>query len=345
MAEAVLERDATERRLQRARAGDERAFAELTRPYRRELQFHCYRVMGSLQDAEDMLQETLLAAWRGLPSFESRSSLRAWLYRIATNRCLNALRDRGPRPESPEPPFETPEPTSWGDPGWLEPYPDALLEGVADAAPGPDARYETREAIELSFVVGLQKLPPRQRASLVLRDVLGFPTAEVAAMLDASEASIKSALQRARSALGQGKTSTARDLAPAPRSPLDRKVVAKFADAFLAADLDGLLTLLTEDALLTMPPAPHEYQGQAAIAAFQRASFGYRADRRVHLLPTRANTQPAFGAYLEDTQAGVARAAGLIVLTLRGEQIAAITRFHYDRLPLLFGLPLELRGQ
>lgn len=175
----------TERLLARARDGDEDAFARLTDPYRRELRFHCYRMLGSLEDAEDMLQETLLAAWRGLDRFRGRSSLRAWLYRIATNRSLNALRDAGRRASTaPDPPYRIPEPTVLADPGWLEPYPDALLEGIADLSPGPEARYEAREGIELAFVAALQRLPPRQRAALILRDVLGFHTTEVAQMLD-----------------------------------------------------------------------------------------------------------------------------------------------------------------
>jgi RNA polymerase sigma-70 factor (TIGR02960 family) len=190
--------------LARARAGDQQAFREFTDPYRRELQLHCYRMLGSLQDAEDMLQETLVAAWRGLARFEGRASIRAWLYRIATNRCLNALRDAGRRPPpAPVAPFEPPAPTRYGEPTWLQPYPDVLLEGIADDSPGPEARYQTREAIELAFVAGLQRLPPRQRAALVLRDVLGFHTAEVAAVLDSSEASVKGALHRARATLDE----------------------------------------------------------------------------------------------------------------------------------------------
>src|SRR5687767_14813598 len=172
----------TERTLSRARAGDEEAFRELTDPYRRELQLHCYRILGSVQDAEDLLQETLLAAWRGLEGFEGRASMRAWLYRIATNRCLNMLRDRGRRPQEAPPMAEPPEPTRHADPSWLEPYPDALLDGIGDAAPGPEPRYELREAVGLAFVAALQHLPPRQRAVLVLRDVLGFHAAEVADM-------------------------------------------------------------------------------------------------------------------------------------------------------------------
>jgi RNA polymerase sigma-70 factor (ECF subfamily) len=192
---------ADERILARARAGDEQAFRELTDPYRRELQLHCYRIVGSVQDAEDLLQETLLAAWRGLEGFQERASVRAWLYRIATNRCLNALRDSGRRPQEVPPMVKPPEPTRRTEPVWLEPYPDGLLEGVADDSLGPAARYEAREATALAFVSALQHLPPRQRVVLVLRDVLGFRTAEAAEMLDTSDASVKGALQRARATL------------------------------------------------------------------------------------------------------------------------------------------------
>src|SRR3954447_4401213 len=192
----------TEMALDRARRGDGAAFRALTDPYRRELHVHRDRILGSVQDAEDVLQETLLAAWRGLDRFEERASLRAWLYRIATNRCLNFRRDAGRRPSAvadwPVPP---PEPTRRGEPIWLEPYPDSYLEGVADSAAGPEARYELRESIALAFVTGLQHLPARQRAVLVLRDVLGLRAAEAAEMLETSEASVNSALQRARAAL------------------------------------------------------------------------------------------------------------------------------------------------
>jgi RNA polymerase sigma-70 factor (TIGR02960 family) len=188
--------------LQRARDGDERAFRELTEPYRRELQVHCYRMLGSLTDAEDLLQETLLAAWRGLAGFQERASVRTWLYRIATNRCLNALRGAGRRvPTEPAPPFQPPAPSRRGEITWLQPYPDTLLEGVADTAPGPDARYQAAEAVELAFVAALQRMPPRQAAALLLRDVLGFATDEVAGMLGTSSTAVKGALQRARAAL------------------------------------------------------------------------------------------------------------------------------------------------
>ena len=190
--------------LERASAGDELAFRELTEPFRRELEFHCYRMLGSVQDAEDVLQETMLAAWRALADFERRSSLRTWLYRIATNRCLNVLRDGDRRPHSIPPlTFEIPVPTRMSDPGWLEPYPDDRLGWLADSQPGPAARYESREAIELAFISALQRLPGRQRAVLVLRDVLGFHAAETAAMLETSVEGVKSALKRARVTIEQ----------------------------------------------------------------------------------------------------------------------------------------------
>ena len=325
--------------LARARAGDDDAFRKLTEPHRRELQLHCYRILGSLQDAEDLVQETLLAAWRGLAAFEGRASMRAWLYRIATNRCLNALRARSRRPQEVQAMAPPPEPTRRTEPIWLEPYPDVLLEDIPDRSPGPAARYEARETIELAFIVGLQSLPPRQRAALVLRDVLGFRTAEVAEMLDTGEASVKGALQRARAALEA--RLPAADRAPRPNSARERQLVGRFADAVQSGDLDDVIALLTDDALLTMPPQPLEYQGHEAIAAFLR----HRAELRgapLRVVPTRANTQPAFGCYLPDAQAAIARPYGLIVLTLEGDAIAAITWFADTGVFRHFGLPRTL---
>jgi RNA polymerase sigma-70 factor (TIGR02960 family) len=328
--------------LDRARAGDEQAFRVLVEPYRRELQVHCYRLTGSLTDAEDLLQETLLAAWRGLPGFQQRSSLRTWLYRIATNQCLNALRAAGRRvPASPVPPFAPPEPTRRSEITWLQPYPDALLEGIADTAPGPEARYQAAEAIELAFVAGLQRVPPRQAATMVLRDVLGYPAQEVAAMLGTSPAAVKGTLQRARAALGGGRAQVG---GPEPRPPSDteRAVARQFADAFVAADIDGVIALLTDDAWLSMPPAPHEYCGHAAIRSFLAASFGFRGDRRVCLVPARANTQPALASYIAEPGGAVALPGGLFVLGLAGPRICAVTRFHVDELYPRFGLPESL---
>jgi RNA polymerase sigma-70 factor, ECF subfamily len=330
-----------EAKLARARAGDEKAFRELAEPHRRELQLHCYRILGSVQDAEDMVQETFLAAWRSLEAFEGRASVRAWLYRIATNRCLNALRARSRRPRQAPAMDQAPEPTRRFEPTWLEPYPDALLEEIPDRSPGPGARYEARESIELSFIVALQHLPPRQRAALVLRDVLGFRTAEVAEMLDTGEASVKGALQRARATLRARLPAADRDRAPRPNSARERELVGRFADAFQRGDVDEVVALLTDDALLTMPPLPLEYQGHEAIAAF----LSYRAELRGTLLivPTRANTQPALGCYLPDAHAAIARPFGLIVLTLEGDRIAAITRFGDTAIFGRFGLPPMLR--
>jgi RNA polymerase sigma-70 factor (TIGR02960 family) len=327
--------------LSRARAGDENAFQELVEPYRRELQLHCYRILGSLQDAEDQLQETLLAAWRGLDGFEGRASLRAWLYRIATNRCLNALRDRRRRPQEVSRMAEPPEPTRRVEPSWLEPYPDVLLQGLADTAPGPDARYETTEAVGLAFAAALQHLPPAQRAALVLRDVLGFHTSEVAEMLDSTEASVKGALQRARVTLGERKPARDRERAPLPRSARERELVGRFAAAVERGDTDGVVSLLTDDAWLTMPPEPYEYQGGEAIARFLQ-DREIRRGAPLRLVPTRANGQPAFGCYLPDAQAAIARAYGLMVLTLEGERISAITWFGERSLLAHFGLPRTL---
>src|SRR5829696_3084481 len=251
----------TETALARARAGDEDAFRQLTDPHRRELQLHCYRILGSVQDAEDLVQETLLAAWRGLEAFERRASVRAWLYRIATNRCLNALRARARRPQEVRAMVEPPEPTRRTEPIWLEPYPDALLEDIPDRSPGPEARYEAREAVGLAFISALQNLPPSQRAALVLRDVLGFRTADVASMLETGEAAVKGALQRARATLGGRLPAPDRDRAPLPNSARERELVGRFADAVESGDIDSVVTLLTDDALLTMPPQPLEYQG------------------------------------------------------------------------------------
>jgi RNA polymerase sigma-70 factor (ECF subfamily) len=333
----------TESSLTQARAGDEQAFRELTDPYRRELQVHCYRILGSMQDAEDSLQETMLAAWRGLEGFEERASLRAWLYRIATNRCLNALRDSSRRPQEVRPlPFEPPAPTRTGEALWLEPYPDALLDGVPDTAPGPEARLEAREAIGLAFVTGLQRLAPRQRAVLVLRDVLGYRAAEVASMLDTTEVSVNSALQRARATL-ETLAPGGRERAPLPRSARERDLVTRFADALESGEVDDLLALLTDDAWVTMPPEPFEYQGHAAIAGFLTHAFGARSGGQgPRLVPTRANGQPAFGHYVPDPQTGVVRGVGVLVLTLEGEKIAQITRFGGSALLGRFGLPRTL---
>jgi RNA polymerase sigma-70 factor (ECF subfamily) len=324
----------------RALAGDGEAFRELTEPYRRELQVHCYRMLGSLQDAEDALQDTLLAAWRGLGGFEGRASIRTWLYRIATNRCLNARRSASRRParEWDMPEVEPPEPTRLGELVWLEPYPDALLEGAIDVPLGPEARYEQTEAISLAFVTALQVLPPRQLAVLILRDVLGFHANEVADMLDSTVESVNSALKRARASLQRRLPTDEREPAPAPDSTFEQALVAEFVRAYESGDLEALVALLTDDIHLSMPPIPLEYQGRDVVARLFASIF--RSGRRVDLVPTRANGQPAFGAYLR-ASTGIRHGSGLFVLTLTGDRICAFTRFDNSVLPW-FGLPRSL---
>ena len=332
----------TEQTLARARAGDEDAFRELTDPYGRELQQHIYRIVGSVQDAEDLLQETLLAAWRGLERFEGRASVRAWLHRIATNRALDALRASRRRPEEAQRMTDMPEPTRRAEPIWLEPYPDVLIEGIPDDAPGPEARYDAREALELAFIVGLQHLPPQQRAVLVLRDVLGFRAGEVAEMLDTTEPSVNSLLRRARAAFESRLPATGRERAPLPDSQLERDVVGRFADAVEAGDIDSMVALLTDDAWVTMPPEPWAYQGHPAISAFLR-DREVRRGALLRLVPTRANTQPAFGCYLPISDTDIARSYALFVLTLEDDRISAITWFGDTSVFPLFGLPRTLR--
>jgi RNA polymerase sigma-70 factor (TIGR02960 family) len=325
----------------RARSGDGEAFRELTEPYRRELQVHCYRMLGSLQDAEDVLQETLLAAWQGLGTFEERASIRTWLYRIATNRCLNALRSAGRRPAKAwdVPQIEPPEPTHLGEVAWLEPYPDALLEGALGTPPGPEARYAAMEAISLAFVTTVQLLPARQRAVLILRDVLGYQASEVADMLDSTVDSINSALKRARASVRHRLPAIGdREPPPARDSREEHALATAFVRAWESGDLDALVALLTADVGVSMPPIPFEYHGREHVARF----CGTILKRRAHdLVSTRANGQPAFGVYLRASGADIRRGTGLFVLTLSGDRISAMTRFESSVFPW-FGLPAAL---
>jgi RNA polymerase sigma-70 factor, ECF subfamily len=321
--------------LTRAQAGDGDAFRELIDPYRRELQAHCYRILGSVADAEDVLQEALLAAWRAIGRFDGRS-LRAWLYRIATNRCLNYLRGESRRPQPAGLPDQPQDPVTSGDPWWLQPYPDDLL---ADVTPGPEARYDAREAIALSFVAGLQHLPPRQRAVLVLRDVLGLPAAQVADIIGATPAAVNSALIRARAGIRPG---TDPHRVPLPRSPAEAAVVDRFVDAFERGDLDELVVLLTDDARLSMPPEPIEFRGPQAITGYLRSHLPPFWGQAVKLIPTRANNQPALVLYLPDPCAPIWRASSFVVLTLREDRVCALTRFGDMGLLARFGLPRTL---
>jgi RNA polymerase sigma-70 factor (TIGR02960 family) len=327
--------------ISRARAGDGEAFRALTEPHRRELQVHCYRMLGSFQDAEDALQDTLVSAWRGLGGFDGRASIRTWLYRIATNRCLSALRSAARRParEWDVPGVQPPEPTRLGEVVWLEPYPDALLEGAISVPLGPEARYEQTESISLAFVTALQVLPPRQLAVLILRDVLGFHADETAEMLDTSVESVKSALKRARAGLQQRRLAVAgREPPPAAGSPAEDAIVAEFVRAWESADIDAVVALLTDDVFMSMPPLPLEYEGLDAVTRFCAILFG--AGRRFELIPARANGQPAFGAYLRGPD-GIRRGTGLYVLALSGDRICAMIRFENGVLPA-FGLPRSL---
>jgi RNA polymerase sigma-70 factor (TIGR02960 family) len=328
----------------RAAAGDHDAFRELVEVHSHELQVHCYRILGSLQDAEDALQETLVSAWRNLGDFGQRSSLRTWLYQIATNRCLSMLRadSRRPRTATPIPNLTLPEPTGVSDaPPWLEPYPDLLLDNLVDQAPGPETRYETTEAISLAFITALQLLPPRQRAVLVLRDVLGYHAGEVATMLDVTQESVQSALKRARATVDShladsGSTKPARQL----DTIAERRLVAQLTDALERTDLQALVGLLAEDVRISMPPAMLEYRGIDLARQFFAAAT-LRPGRSYRVVPTRANGQHAFGMYLADPQTGVYRAYGLHVVTIADDRITAVTGFHASVMPW-FGLPRTL---
>jgi RNA polymerase sigma-70 factor (ECF subfamily) len=325
----------------RAKAGDEESFRQLVDPYRRELQVHCYRILGSAHDAEDALQETLLAAWRGLSGFEGRASLRAWLYQIATSRSLNALRSasRRPQTETSMLELELPESSRLGEVLWLEPYPDILVDSLGEGSPGPEAHYEAREAISLAFVTALQLLPPRQRAVLILRDVLGFRAGEVAQILASSEESVTSALKRARATL-ERKLPPDREPPPPPNSAAERELVERLTRAFERSDVDGIVALLTDDVRFSMPPLPLEYHGRELVTQFLRVVTLQERSRH-RTVATRANGQPAFGLYVRDPGGAVFHALGLMVLTLAGNRICEITRFDTGVLPR-FGLPRNL---
>jgi len=328
-----------------ARGGDQHAFSDLIEPYRRELQVHCYRLLGSLQDAEDQVQETLLRAWRRLDSFEGRASFRAWLYKIATNTCFNALRRRPRRslptvthaPADPRAPFTSPITELI----CLEPLPDDLLAGVAA---NPEARYDAHESIALAFLVALQALPPRQRAVLILRDVLDWHASEVAELLDLTVSAVNSALHRARTTLAQHYHADELDkpqLAPADEGT--RGLLDRYVRAWETADVTGLITLLKEDAVFSMPPFPAWYRGRAAVGAFIAAAiFAGQARGWARLQPARANGQPAFAIYQRDASSKVYRAFAVQVLRCDREQIAEIIIFLNPALVARFGLPAEL---
>jgi RNA polymerase sigma-70 factor (TIGR02960 family) len=326
--------------LARARAGDGEAFAGLTEPYRRELLAHCYRMLASTQDAEDAVQDTMLSAWQALGTFAERASLRTWLYRIATNRCLNALRSASRRPAMHASPVhdDPAEPPRVSEVTWLEPYPDLLLDGIPDHQPGPEARYEASEAISVAFITALQLLPPRQRAALILCDVLGFRAGEAAAMLDTTYGAVASALKHARATMATHSSAGA-EPPPPPRSEAERALIDKLTSAYTAADLDSLIALLADDVRLSMPPHPFEYCGRAVAARGLGQLFAH--SHRYQLIETRSNGQPAFAVYRTDSHAGILHASGLLVITLAGPRVSAMTMFTPDTLAR-FGLPRTL---
>ena len=327
--------------LNAAASGDREAFGRLVEPYRRELHAHCYRMLGSHADTEDALQETLLRAWRGLPRFEARSSLRSWLYRIATNACLRAIERRPKRilpvdySPAADPHDGLADPVN--EPIWLEPYPDTSL---ADEGPaGPDARYEQREAVELAFIAALQHLPARQRAVLILRDVLGFSASETAAVLETTPVSVDSALQRAHKTVDERLPSRSQQqtLRLLGDNELSR-LVERFVAAWEQNDVDAVVSILADDARMTMPPLPSWYSGRPQVAAFLRG-FTLAAIKRWQLIPTSANGQPALAGYLWDEQTDAFAPYCLYVLTMGEGQIEEITAFLTLETFQRFGLP------
>jgi RNA polymerase sigma-70 factor (ECF subfamily) len=330
-----------------ARAGDEGAFTSLVTPHRGELLAHCYRMLGSVHDAEDALQETLLRAWRGLGGFAERTSLRRWLYRIATNSSLRLIERRRRRvlPVEHGPPSDPHD--EQGPPlaetVWIEPFPDDAI-AEPDDRPGPEALYERRESVELAFVAALQHLPARQRAALILREVLGFSAKEVAGQLETTVASVNSAVQRARRTLDERLPSESqREVLDGLGEARVRDLAARWIRAWETADVDSIVGMLTEDAVLAMPPMAEWYQGREAFQTFVTDRvFAPEDPRRLRLVPVHANCQLAFGLYHWEPEAGSFRAFAITVLSLRGDRVAELTGFLSPELFDHFGLPAEL---
>lgn len=328
-------------------AGNDRdAFRRLAEPYRRELQLHCYRMLGSVQDAEDLVQETFLRAWRGLDGFEGRSTFRSWLYRIATNACLNALASRASaRRVMPETLAPLPNQPREGGPAteiaWLEPYPDSAIEGIADPTPGPEARYEMHEAVRLAFIAAIQHLPPQQRAVLLLRDVLGWTASDAAKLLDTSLASVNSRLQRARGTLEKQFPTGRPTFHPLPDDE-QRVLLQRYVHAWEVADLDGFVALLKEDAVYSMPPWRQWYQGRGAIRAFFESAWRSSLYGSFRLVATAANAQPAFALYSSKPGASARLPHSIQLLTLQDGAITTLTGFKDPKLFLAFGLPASL---
>ncbi len=325
-----------------ARAGEESAFAELVERYRRELQVHCYRMLGSFEDAEDMVQETLLRAWRKRKSFEGRSSFRAWLYRIATNACLDALKRRPPRVLPPQvataaDPRVPPLPAA--DMPWLQPYPDRLLEGIAAGDEGPEAELVSKETIELTFLVAIQHLVPRQRAVLILRDVLGWSAKETARLLETTVDSVNSALRRARSTLRRHLPPSRLEWASgSDPTQEERRLLRRYMDAHERTDATIFAALLREDARLTMPPTPTWYDGREAIVTFHARQLFVR-EIQWRAMVTRANRQPAVAFYTRQPGEPDFRASVMDVLRVEEGRVTQIDAFVLPALFPAFGLP------
>ena len=328
-----------------ARGGDEDAFATLAESYRSQLHAHCYRMLGSIQDSEDAFQETLIRAWRGLAKFEERSSLRSWLYRIATNVCLDQIGRRPKRMLATDygPPSEAGDGPAKPllESVWIDPYPDEEY-AVEDALAGPDARYEQRESVELAFVAALQHLQPLQRAVLILREVLGFSAGEVAEALDSTPAAVYSALQRAHKTVDerlpeQSQQANVRSLGDART----RRLVKSYVDAWESNDVDGIKSMLAEDAAIAMPPSPSWFRGREAFVEFI-ANWPLEGNLEWRLVPVRAAGQLAFGSYARRDATSPYIGHSLDVLTLDGERIAELTAFRDPAILANFGLPAEI---
>jgi len=319
------------------------AFERLARPLRREVKVHCYRMLGSMHEAEDLAQETYLRAWRGFDGYEG-GSFRSWLYRIATNACLNAIESRKsaqrllPDQQGPAS-SQMPDGGPAMDVTWLEPLPDAEIEGIVDDHPNPEARYSSREAVQLAFVAAIQQLPPRQRAALLLCDVLGWAASETATLLGGSTASINSALQRARDTLTRRYPDGRPQVRP-ESDPAQQKLLARYLSAWEAHDLDGFVALLKEDATFTMPPWLQWYAGRAAIRSF--FEIAWQSCRGMRLVPVAANGQPAFAVYARSDADPRLAANAIHVLTFERGEISTVTMFLEPRLFEAFGLPLVL---
>jgi RNA polymerase sigma-70 factor (ECF subfamily) len=338
---------AEEKLLEAARGGDEDAFRRLVEPHRRRLNAHCYRMLGSIHDAEDALQETLLRAWRGLPRFEGKSSLRAWLYRIATNTCRNLIERRPARvlPTGYGPAADLHD--DLGEPlvesVWVEPFPDEML-GSEDAQASPEARYEAREGVELAFIVALQHLPARQRAVLILREVLGFSTDEVAEALETTPAAVYSALHRAHKAVEerlpeQSQQETLRSVGDEGV----REIVERYVAAWERHDVEAVAAMLTEDATIAMPPTPTWFRGREAVSAFL-ARDPLAGGQSWRIVPCHASGQLAFGHYLLDEERGAHVAHHVVVITLEGSRVAEITAFLLPDLFSYFRLPDQIHS-